>query len=490
MCALPDPERSRAILIGTSDFESELFANLPAVHNNLSDLRSALSDPQTGILGWEHCYVVDNPDSPTSLTKRLRRFSREAEDFLFVYYAGHGVRHELRDRLYLTTRETDPDEPDTTAVAFDTLRDAVETSPAQVKLLILDCCYSGMAIGPMSDSRLDSREIKVRGTTVIASSPKNRVSLSPPGDRNTAFTAELLTLLTSRSNGRPLDVNNLYGALDAALGRRGMPRPKMQAMDTSSSLLLRREPSAEKPPAEVEPESPVAPADVAEPDVPKPADDKPADDKPDVGADSVVIEPPDSVVPVAVPEPASSRTDSDEVSRIPTVAPLLAESSSRQAMWLWRAVVAVLQWVVFYLCFGYAVGGLAGAWAGEVPRGSTSGDLTLGLVTLFIAGATGIFLYRRLFHHHDRRVDFAEVFPWLGKHGERVRSVLLWVLLVFCAVMVVTGIFAPTRTSAAPSGLVISTLATNVALLTAFSLGAVICASALVRQYRQRKRPL
>ncbi|WP_051791757.1 caspase family protein [Amycolatopsis jejuensis] len=212
MSALPDPGRSRAILIGTSDFESDLLENLPSVHNNLSDLRSALSDPQTGVLGWDQCHVVDNADSPASLTKRLRRFSRQAEDLLLVYYAGHGIRDERHDRLYLTTRETDPDEPETTGVSFDTLRGAMESSFAETRLLILDCCYSGMAIGAMSDSRLDPRQIRIRGTTVIASSPKNRVSLSPPGERNTAFTGELLSLLTSRSHGRPLDVNRLYGA--------------------------------------------------------------------------------------------------------------------------------------------------------------------------------------------------------------------------------------------------------------------------------------
>ncbi|MFB9929138.1 caspase family protein [Amycolatopsis halotolerans] len=469
MSALPDPELSRAILIGTSDFESELFVNLPAVHNNLSDLRSALSDPRTGILGWEHCYVVDNPDSPTSLAKRLRRYSREAEDFLFVYYAGHGVRHELRDRLYLTTRETDPEEPETTAVAFDTLRDAVETSPAQVKLLILDCCYSGMAIGAMSDSRLDSREIEVRGTTVIASSPKNRVSLSPPGDRNTAFTAELLTLLTSRSHARPLDVNNLYGALDAALARRGMPRPKMQAMDTSSSLLLRREPLPEKLSPVVEPDPPVAP--------------EPSRTR----LDTAVITPAEPVVPIAKPKPR--RPKAEKVPNAPAAAqddPRPVSPRGQQAVWLWRSVLVGLQWIVLYVSLGYTVGGLAIALANDVSASSRFGALATGLVMVAVAGVTGTFLYRRL--RQGRRIDFAEAFPWLGEHAERVRSVFLWVLLTCCAVTAAMGIFSPTRTP--EPGSTTSTLVVNVAMPSVFSLAAVMCVSALVKQHRRRKHSL
>lgn len=437
MSALPDPERSRAILIGTSAFESDLFANLPAVRNNLRDLRSALTDPRTGILARDHCQVVDNPESPASLTKRLRRFSREAEDLLFVYYAGHGIRHELRDRLYLTTRETDPEEPETTAVAFDTLRDAVEMSPAQVKLLILDCCYSGLAIGAMSDSLLDSREIKVRGTTVIASSPKNGVSLSPPGDRNTAFTAELIALLTSRSPGRPLDVNSLYGALDAALARRGMPRPKMQAMDTSSSLLLRRELLAEKASAVVEPERP------------------------------------------AVPEPAEDAAEEPAARTVPAEDLLPGKPLGQHVGWLWRAVLAAVQWLALYLSLGYTAGGLTIALASDASASVRLANLLVGLVMLGIAPMSGSFLYRRI-RRDGRRIDFAEAFSWLGEQAEKVRLAFLWALLAGCVAMAAGGIFFSLWATSAR--------AAKVAIPTAFSLGAVMCVSALVKQHFPRQR--
>jgi len=60
-------------------------------------------------------------------------------------------------------------------------------------VLILDCCYSGMAVGAMSTGAIDVREVAVGGTAVITSSPPNKISLSPPGDRHTAFTGELIT---------------------------------------------------------------------------------------------------------------------------------------------------------------------------------------------------------------------------------------------------------------------------------------------------------
>ena len=48
---LPQRELSRAVLIGTSDFQQ--LSLLPAVSNNLVDLRAALTYDEVGILGWD-----------------------------------------------------------------------------------------------------------------------------------------------------------------------------------------------------------------------------------------------------------------------------------------------------------------------------------------------------------------------------------------------------------------------------------------------------
>lgn len=187
-----------------------------------------------------------------------------------MYYAGHGIRHDRQDKLYLSTRETDLDELDTTAVPFDYVRDVIERSSAKTRLLILDCCFSGLVLGAMSDSLVDPREIAVTGTTVIASAPRNSISHSPPNERNTAFTGALLALLTNGSPvpGRPLDVSELIGALRAAMSGRGLPLPQTQSGNTSGKLLLRRESAPlgttkkpESPPVVAEAEvSPSAPA--------------------------------------------------------------------------------------------------------------------------------------------------------------------------------------------------------------------------------------
>jgi hypothetical protein len=262
MPALPQRELSRAVLIGTSDFQhSERLPSLPAVRQNLTDLCDALTNGDTGILDREQCVLIDTPDSPASLMSRLRRAANQAEDLLLVYYAGHGVRHDIHDDLYLTVRETDPDGLDGTAVPFAWLRDVIEHSPSRTRLLVLDCCYSGLAIGSMSSGGVDVRDVQVSGTCVITSSPRNKISHSPPGERRTAFSGELISLLTNgpRLSEEQLTVQVLFRGLVAAMTNRQLPEPKMRAGDLSGDLLLRRPSGTRKPPPPPPPPPPPRP---------------------------------------------------------------------------------------------------------------------------------------------------------------------------------------------------------------------------------------
>lgn len=218
MRPLPVPDRSRAILIGASRFDD--LESLPAVHNNLHDLKAALSDNDTGILPAERIMVVDDPRSPGEMMQDLRRAALQADDFLLVYYAGHGVRDQRRnERLYLAVRETEHDGPAGTAVSFEDVRDVIEDSRARTRVLILDCCYSGMAVGAMSGGAVDAQEIAVGGTAVVTSSPPNKIALAPPGDRHTAFTGELITLLRNGSGlpGEQLTVDVAFRVLQRTL---------------------------------------------------------------------------------------------------------------------------------------------------------------------------------------------------------------------------------------------------------------------------------
>lgn len=239
MYRYPKREASQVILMGASDYERHTqLPQLPAIHNNLISLEAALTNQITGVFSSEHCVVVDTPDSPRSLMTRFTRAANQAEDVLLAYYAGHGILGWDGD-LHLTVRETDPDQLAGTAVPFEWIQKTINSSPASIRILVLDCCFSGLAIGAMSSDSAALNQIEIAGTYILASTTANRVSIAVPGERYTAFTGELVDLLSKRSDV-PLLLRDLYRPLRAAMARRGLPGPRSSAVDSSGELALRR----------------------------------------------------------------------------------------------------------------------------------------------------------------------------------------------------------------------------------------------------------
>lgn len=246
----PDPARSRVVLIGTGEYERGLDA-LPGVRNNLTDLVAVLTNPETGVFAPEHTKVVDNPESGKGFMRRLERAADEAEDVLLVYYAGHGLLGGPDDALHLAVYSTEPDHPEYTAVPFAQVSRVIRNSPARTRILVLDCCFSGRAIGAMSGPQAAVRQVDVDGAYTLTATGANHLAKAPPGERNTAFTGALIALLTTGTHdSTPLTLGTLYRPLRAELARRGLPAPQCRQDNASAALALRRDP----PPPEPEPE--------------------------------------------------------------------------------------------------------------------------------------------------------------------------------------------------------------------------------------------
>ncbi|GAB3914685.1 hypothetical protein GCM10029964_126590 [Kibdelosporangium lantanae] len=238
MVDYPDPNLSSVILMGTCDYErADKLHNLPAVRNNLTGLQRILSDSACAVFSPENCVVIDTPDTPKGLLRRLRRAASITEDVLLVYYSGHGIL-DRNGELYLCVAETDPDphEVDGTGVPFKSVRQVIEDSPARVRVLILDCCFSGRAIGAMSSESAAMEQIRAEGTYILTSSEAEKVSRSIPGERYTAFTGELIRILSEEN--APLTLRQVSIKLTAAMARRNLPRPMSRADSTSAELLL------------------------------------------------------------------------------------------------------------------------------------------------------------------------------------------------------------------------------------------------------------
>ncbi|MFF1419358.1 caspase domain-containing protein [Streptomyces sp. NPDC058280] len=242
MAVLSDPAYSEAVLVGVHDYAE--LENLPAVSRNLEGLRKALTDPAVwGLPSWA-CTVISQPDSAGLVLDTVREKARLARDTLLIYYAGHGLTDPHTDELYLAMPNSDR-EREYTSLRYEYLRRAVldPLAGAQRTVVILDCCYSGRALlGRMSASVQIADQAVVEGTCLLTASAETRPALSPPGEKYTAFTGELITALTKGAQGmpEPLDMDSLYRHLHLRLASKSRPLPQQRNRNAGGLIAISR----------------------------------------------------------------------------------------------------------------------------------------------------------------------------------------------------------------------------------------------------------
>ncbi|GAA2631217.1 caspase family protein [Actinomadura fulvescens] len=237
MNALPDRLRSRAVLIGTSTYRR--LDPLPSVRNNVEALAAALRNEQICGLAPQNVVKVHDPDSTPELMDPILEAAAAATDTILIYYAGHGLIEERRGELHLAlvqSDSTDSGRSAYTAVRYGLVRDALLNCRAVRRIVILDCCYSGRAVGQMSangpaSSVLD--EALVEGSYILAAAGENRGALAPAEEDYSAFTGELLRVVYDGlpGQGEFLDLNTIYAHVRAALKEKGRPLPQVRELN-------------------------------------------------------------------------------------------------------------------------------------------------------------------------------------------------------------------------------------------------------------------
>lgn len=251
MARLPNPQQSRAVLIGASSYHSTDLPALPAVRNNLSGMASVLTAPERGGLPRDHCTVIVDPGEPRIVSAALREAGRRAGDTLTVYYAGHGLLSPRLDALFLGTTGTDLDDLRYSALHIDAVREVFLDSRATNRVLILDCCFSGRAIehvmGDIEGLLLE--KVKISGACIMTSAPANWHALAPREARYTAYTGALLDLLREGLPDGPevLPIGLVHERLSQIMIARGLPEPQLSATNTVEQLGLVRNSAYQDP---------------------------------------------------------------------------------------------------------------------------------------------------------------------------------------------------------------------------------------------------
>jgi hypothetical protein len=231
------------LLCGTGSHKSgSRLRDIRAVRSTLTDLRDVLADR----CGAGRVTIKLNPQTLIDLGDAISTATSRAEDILVIYYVGHGLV-DPKGNLFLAAAETDsrPDRLSHTALPYETVRDYAMNSPARLKIVILDCCFAGIAVGHLGDpDRLESLAA-IEGAYVLTSAGKEAVALAPPGARHTAFSGELIRLLTDGDPdaGPDITLGGVYRYLYRVLKASGYPEPTQRTIGGASEFVLTDNPA-------------------------------------------------------------------------------------------------------------------------------------------------------------------------------------------------------------------------------------------------------
>ncbi|MFD7029228.1 caspase family protein [Streptomyces sp. NPDC059917] len=232
---LADPQRSYAVLVGTSAYVSAQLEDIPPVANNLERLGDLLEDPSVWGLPPGHCVRLPQPASATEVLDAVREAARKATDMLFVYYSGHGLTDPGSGELLLTLPTSDRDRP-YSSLGYEALRREVLDAGHKIhKVVVLDCCFSGLAmVGGMGGSATSSVTLaersRIAGSYLLTASAPTREALWLRDEPYTAFTGELVRLLEDGlpGGGQVIEVGRIYEHMFAELTSKGRPLPQQR----------------------------------------------------------------------------------------------------------------------------------------------------------------------------------------------------------------------------------------------------------------------
>ncbi|MEV7374488.1 caspase family protein [Streptomyces sp. NPDC090301] len=226
----PDPERSRAVVVGASS----RGAPLPGVEASALELAEQFSH-----LGVPHTVALTGEDAtPLAVIAALRTAAIQATDTLIFYFAGHGTT-DHRGELYLggTGQAARLHE----ALPYSRISDLLRQSCASRTLVILDACASGSALPDLTNAR-NAEQSSSRGPKeeyiLTATGPSGwALDRDPanPGSPYTAFATALLHVLNDGGDDTSLclDVPTLHRSLTRRLAQEALPKPHLFARNSS-----------------------------------------------------------------------------------------------------------------------------------------------------------------------------------------------------------------------------------------------------------------
>lgn len=201
-----------ALIVGVNYYE---HGNpLSGCVNDACRVKSVLELNSDGSVNFE-CRLITASSNRDSITKtKLREAIEELfaleEDTVLFYFSGHGHIEITGGYLMASSSERGND-----GIPLTELLTLANASPASNKIIVLDCCHSGIA-GTKPGRELET--VLTEGITILTSSTKDQYSLE--GNDSGIFT----TLFLDALSGSAADLlgnitpGSIYAHIDQSLG--------------------------------------------------------------------------------------------------------------------------------------------------------------------------------------------------------------------------------------------------------------------------------
>ncbi|MEU5080629.1 MULTISPECIES: caspase, EACC1-associated type [Streptomyces] len=239
--ALPDPGASRAVLIGVDKYRH--LPSLRPVGRGRDRLAELLRDPTVWGLEQRHVAVLGAQASRDDILTAVKRAARETTDTFLLYFAGHGLRGRggSARQLHLALTNADDEHPQIGSIAYDDIRDILTAGHrARRKIVLLDCCYSGLAggMGQRAAPREELHQAAIEGSYLLTSASSTQLAFAHDDRPYPEFTGALIAVLERgiRSAGPELTLDQTWRAARAMCLRRGAPEPQQFGQNAAGRL--------------------------------------------------------------------------------------------------------------------------------------------------------------------------------------------------------------------------------------------------------------
>ncbi|MFC7650075.1 caspase domain-containing protein [Streptosporangium lutulentum] len=247
--------RRIALLIATDGYGDPGLNRLRAPGRDAGQLAQLLEDQSIG--RFDHVRVLLNrPKAEIEAAIEELLTNRMPDDLVLLYIACHGLANDV-DRLFFATVDTQLARRNTTAIRASLVHDLLDECEAAAKIVLLDCCYSGLfnrGLSTRSERRIDvEREVLGKGTVVLTSTTSlayayEGTQFTDNGEPASVFTGAVIEGLRSGAADADRDgivtpdelYDYVFRAVISQLGEEQKPTKKGRALGASSSPTRRR----------------------------------------------------------------------------------------------------------------------------------------------------------------------------------------------------------------------------------------------------------